>query len=243
MKSEPIFVGTSGWTYDDWAGRFYPDNVKGPERLSYYAGRFNTVEVNASFYRLPTEVMIKAWNRRLGEEFHLVIKGSRLITHLNRMEGCEESLRVFMERVLKLKRLKVILWQLPPLLHKDIDRLERFLSLLSGDVRHAVEFRHRSWWDDETADALSRHKTAFVAISHSSLPNAIYPTTDILYVRFHGTGRQTYRYNYSDEELQNWVSNLKPHLNGRTLYAFFNNDYEANAPKNAATLRKLLADV
>ena len=240
MGRKRIYVGTSGWTYDDWTGAFYPEEVKGAERLSFYANQFDTVEVNATFYRNPAPTAIKAWNRRLGPEFHLVVKGSRAVTHLKKIAGCEEPLKAFLDRALQLQRLRVILWQLPPSLHKDVARLERFLSMLPHKVRHAVEFRHESWWDDEVAAALERHDAAFVAISHPQLPNAVYPTTDFLYVRFHGLGKELYRYDYSPKELDGWVARLKPHLRGRTLYAFFNNDYNANAPRNAVAFRELL---
>jgi uncharacterized protein YecE (DUF72 family) len=240
-KSETsIFVGTSGWTYDDWAERFYPKNVKGPERLSFYAAHFDTVEVNATFYRLPTQTMIAAWNRRLGDEFHLVVKGSRVVTHLKKLGDCLDPLRTFLDRALQLDRLKVILWQLPPSLHKDIGRLETFLALLPHDVRHAVEVRHKSWWDEETAEALSRHAAAFVAISHPTLPATVFPTTDFLYVRFHGQDRNLYHYDYTDEELSQWVELLRPHLAGRTLYAFFNNDFDAHAVRNSMSFREML---
>lgn len=241
MKGTRIFVGTSGWTYDDWSGRFYPKDIKGADRLSFYADQFNTVEVNATFYRLPTEPMLSSWNRKLREGFHLVVKGPRTVTHLKKLQDCHEPLQKFLERVLQLTRLKVILWQLPPSLHKDLDRLESFLSVLPKKVRHAVEFRHQSWWDDEVAKTLSDRRIAFVAVSHPKLPETIHPTTDFLYVRFHGQERDLYRYDYTDEELSRWVSILKPHLAGRTLYAFFNNDYNANAPRNALTLRELLS--
>jgi uncharacterized protein YecE (DUF72 family) len=240
MKRRRVVVGTSGWTYDDWYGAFYPEDIKRSERLSFYAERFDTVEVNATFYRLPTEPMIKAWNARLGKNFHLVLKGSRVVTHLKKISNCEEALEKFFERAFKLTRLEVILWQLPPSLHKDVERLETFLSLLPKRVRHAVEFRHESWWDDDVVKTLSRRNAAFVAVSHPSLPETILPTTDFLYVRFHGQDREAYRYNYTDKELSHWVSILKPHLSGRTLYAFFNNDYNANAPRNAVTLKELL---
>jgi uncharacterized protein YecE (DUF72 family) len=169
-----------------------------------------------------------------------VVKGSRLITHLKKLADCQEPLETFLERVAQLRRLKVILWQLPPSLHKDVERLDRFLSQLPAEVRHAVEFRHESWWDEEVAALLKHHKAAFVAISHPRLPDAIHATTDFLYLRFHGLGRQLYRYDYCDEELAAWTARLQPLLRGRTLYAFFNNDYDANAPRNAATFRKLL---
>ena len=233
-------VGTSGWTYDDWAGTFYPPEVKAADRLSYYAERFNTVEINATFYRLPTETMIGAWNRRLPEGFHLVVKGWRAITHLRKLAECSQPLDEFFGRVGQLARLQVVLWQLPPSLHKDTRRLEEFLALLPQQWRYAVEFRHASWWDAETAQVLREHRAALAAISHPRLPEDVLPTTDFLYVRFHGLGRQLYRYDYSDAELQQWVDRLMPHLPGRTLYAFFNNDFQANAPRNAERFRQLL---
>ncbi|MCA1961599.1 MAG: DUF72 domain-containing protein [Desulfomonile sp.] len=239
MTETRVFVGTSGWVYADWDERFYPKEVKGADRLSYYARHFNTVEVNATFYRTPTQAMIDSWNRRLGSGFHLVVKGPRLVTHLKRLEQCDEPQKVFFDRVMLLTRLKAILWQLPPSLHKDAGRLKRFLSTLPGQVKHAVEFRHASWWDDETATILAAHGAAFVAVSHPRLPNALYPTADFLYVRFHGTGRGLYRYDYSDEELSQWVEVLRPHLPGRVIYAFFNNDYAANAVRNAQTFKAM----
>lgn len=238
-----IHVGTSGWTYDDWTGPFYPESIKGAERLSFYAERFDTVEVNATFYRLPFRGMITGWNRRLPPEFHLVLKGSRTVSHLKKLRDCESALTAFLERVAELLTLKVILWQLPPSLHKDPQRLDQFLSALPHKVRHAVEFRHDSWWDDDTADVLSRNRAAFVAISHPRLPNAVVPTTDFLYVRFHGLGRRLYDYDYSRKELLQWVEKLKPHLSRRELYAFFNNDVGATAPRNAEAFRALLEEV
>jgi len=242
MKKQQICVGTSGWTYDDWTGPFYPENVKGAERLAFYAEKFDTVEVNATFYRMPTQNVIDAWNRRLKSGFHLVVKGSRVVTHLKKLADCQEPLAAFLDRVLDLRRLRVILWQLPPSLHKDVERLDGFLSVLPGAVRHAVEFRHASWWDEEVTALLERHKAAFVAVSHPQLPDAIHATTDFLYLRFHGQGKQLYRYDYSDRELDAWVERLKPHLSGRTLYAFFNNDFNANAPRNAASFRELVCE-
>jgi uncharacterized protein YecE (DUF72 family) len=166
MKNKQIYIGTSGWTYDDWSGRFYPPEVKGAERLVFYARQFDTVEVNATFYRVPYQTMINAWNRKLDPSFHLVVKGSRTITHLKKLKDCQEPLRAFLDRVLQLRTLKVILWQLPPSLHKNIDRLDNFLSQLPQTVRHAVEFRHQSWWDEEVAGILSKHRAAFVTVSH-----------------------------------------------------------------------------
>ncbi len=235
-----VHVGTSGWTYDDWTGPFYPEDVRGAERLTFYAERFDTVEVNATFYRLPFQGMITGWNRRLGPRFHLVLKGPRLVTHLKKLDECDEPLARFFDRVLALKTLRVILWQLPPSLHQDLERLDRFLDLLPGSVRHAVEFRHRSWWNDETVELLVRHRAAFVAVSHPRLPDDIIATTDFLYLRFHGLGKELYRYDYSRKELRDWAARVRPYRRGRELYAFFNNDYDAHAPANAQTFGTLL---
>lgn len=239
MSKKRIYIGTSGWTYDDWAGKFYPDGVKGVDRLAYYAGIFNTVEVNATFYRIPFQGMIDSWNKRLPRGFHLVVKGSRRVTHLKKLKDCDEPLEAFLSRVLQLKTLKVILWQLPPSLGKDIERLDNFLSRLPESVRHAVEFRHESWWDGDTVELLSAHKAAFVAVSHPKLPDVVEATTDFLYVRFHGLGGDLYRYDYSRKELSEWAARLKPLMRGRALYAFFNNDYNAYAPRNAETFCRL----
>jgi uncharacterized protein YecE (DUF72 family) len=236
-------VGTSGWTYDDWTGRFYPAEIKGPERLSFYAQQFDTVEVNATFYRLPFKGMISGWNRRLPDSFHLVVKGSRLVSHIKRLKDCEEPLTRFFNRVLELRTLKAVLWQLPPSLHRDLELLRRFLVELPDTIRHAIEFRHRSWWTDETAQLLASHNATFVAISHPRLPSDVVPTTDLLYLRFHGLGPRLYDYDYSRDELQEWAVKVRPHLPGRKLYAFFNNDYRARAPSDAMLFRQLLQAV
>lgn len=236
-----IHVGTSGWAYHDWSDSFYPEAVADAERLTYYASRFDSVEINATFYRLPFEGMIRGWNRRLPDRFHLVVKGHRRITHLRKLSNCEEPRTAFFDRVLRLRTLRVVLWQLPPSLHKDVERLDAFLERLPGNVRHAVEFRHPSWWDAQVEEVLSRRGAAFVALSHPELPEAILPTTDFLYVRFHGIGEQLYDWDYSRGELERWARRLEPHLEGRMLYAFFNNDWNANAPRNAATFREILA--
>ena len=114
-------------------------------------------------------------------------------------------------------------------------------SALPGDVRHAVEFRHESWWDAQTAEVLARHRVALVAVSHPRLPDDILPTTDFLYLRFHGLGKRLYQYDYGESELAVWAERLRPLLAERELFAFFNNDYEAKAPANARLLRELLA--
>lgn len=234
-------VGTSGWTYEDWVGRFYPEDLPATARLEFYARHFPTVELNASFYRLPSPAAISSWNRRLPPHFHMVVKGWRRVTHLKKLVSCADDLAFFMERVGPLSCLRVVLWQLPPSLHRDTGRLEAFLGLLPQGPRHAVEFRHRSWWSEGVADLLSGHGVAWVAVSHPSLPDEIVPTTDFLYLRFHGLGPRLYVWDYSTEELARWADRLRPLLTQRYAYAFFNNDFQAFAVRNALQFARILS--
>lgn len=242
-----LWIGTSGWTYDDWDGVFYPAGVKGTAKLDYYVTQFNAVELNATFYRYPTPNMIHSWNRRMPEGFHLAIKASRRITHLKRLQDCATELTEFFARIRDLRPLRIILWQLPPSLKCDLVSLAGFLELLSQSampgIRHAFEFRNKSWWDDGVVPLLQQYRAAFVAISHPVLPSKIVPTTDFLYIRFHGLGRQLYRYDYSDEELWEWVKQVEEVCRDQPIedvYAFFNNDFEGHAVKNARTFRSLM---
>lgn len=243
-RATSIHVGTAGWTYGDWNGVFYPAGVRGGDRLSHYAERFGAVEVNATFYRHPSRTMIDAWNRRLPPEFQLVVKGHRKITHERRLAEAGEASTAFLESVAPLATLRVVLWQLPPFLRRDVVRLEAFLASLAeaspGGPRHAVEFRHPSWWHDSTAAVLERHRAAFVTLSHPQLPGEVMMTTDFLYVRFHGQGPKLYDYAYSRKELAEWAERLRVHATRRSLYAFFNNTYHGHAPRDAATFRELV---
>ncbi len=235
-----LHVGTSGWTYADWEGVFYPEGLKGTARLEYYAKIFDTVEVNATFYRVPTANVIASWNRRLSQNFHMVLKGTRLVTHKHRLKDVQQPLGWFWERVKELKTLKVILWQLPPSLRKDLGLVESFLDLLPRDVAHALEFRHKSWWEEDVVELLRAYGVSFVAVSHPKLPSELVVSSKVVYVRFHGLGPKLYRYDYSEEELAQWATKLAPLVSSHEVYAFFNNDYEANAPRNALTLRGLV---
>ena len=237
-----IHVGTSGWTYGDWQGRFYPEDIKGTSRLDYYMRYFGAVELNASFYRLPSRTAVASWNRRIPPGFHMAVKGSRRITHVRKLLDCEEDARLFLDRMVHLTSMRVILWQLPPSLGKNLGRLRHFLSVLPTSVRHGVEFRHTSWWSPDVADLLTQYRAAWVVPSHPEFPPDVVPTSDFLYVRFHGLGCDPCRWDYSVDELSAWVERLRPHLAGRELYAFFNNDFAANAVKNAGQFRELLRD-
>ncbi|MDX1621905.1 MAG: DUF72 domain-containing protein [Nitriliruptorales bacterium] len=243
-----IRVGTSGWQYDDWDGTFYPDEVAKKRWYEHYATVFPTVEINYSFYRLPRGSTVEGWNRKAPDRFRYAIKGSRYITHnLKLGEGTDEAIGNVVGRLEPLKSfLGVWLWQLPPNLHRDVERLDRFLGLLPGRHRHAVEFRHGSWFEDDVFEVLSRHGAACVWISDRQMPDAYPVTADFVYVRFHGLSEQEgerYRYDYSDEELRPWADRLlEQQAAGRDGWVYFNNDYQARAPQNALTLIEMLGD-
>jgi uncharacterized protein YecE (DUF72 family) len=241
-----VRVGTSGWSYDDWDGRFYPDDVPRTRWFEHYARHFPTVEINHSFYRLPRGSTVENWNRQAPDRFRYAVKGSRYITHNLKLGGdVEDAISNVTERMAPLKTyLGVWLWQLPPNLHKDVARLDRFLSLLPGRHEHAVEFRHTSWWDEEVVATLRRHDTAFVWLSDSEMPKERPVTASTIYVRFHGLGEDRYRYDYADDELEAWADRLRDAAqDGHDIWAFFNNDHQAKAPANAARLIELLGDV
>ena len=138
--------------------------------------------------------MLDAWNRRLPDDYPLIVKGPRSITHVAKLQDCQALVEDFWGRVSQLRTLRVVLWQLPPLLTGDAALLDRFLGDLSPQVRHAFEFRHVSWWTPEVCEVLARHRAAMVAASHPNLPVALLPTTDFLYLRFHGLGKELYHY-------------------------------------------------
>lgn len=242
-----LWIGTSGWTYDDWNGVFYLPEVKGADRLSFYATQFNAVELNATFYRYPTEAMVAAWNRRLPDGFHLAVKASRRITHFKRLHDCEAEVAEFFRRIRVLKALRVILWQLPSSFQVDLECLDNFLTLLERcalpNVQHAFEFRHADWWSSAADELLRKRNAAFVTVSHPRLPSTIKVTADFLYVRFHGLGTQLYRYDYSEEELAEWAERIRAVCENdgiKDIYVFFNNDFRAHAIHNARLLRQML---
>jgi uncharacterized protein YecE (DUF72 family) len=160
-----IQVGTSGWSYKEWKGSFYPEKISAEEMLPYYSSRFSTVEVNNSFYRIPAERVLLSWAGQVPEGFRFVMKASRRITHNNRLRDDDGSLGYFLQAVNPLgARLGPTLFQLPPTFKKDASRLEEFLSRLPRHWPVAFEFRHESWFDDEIYQLLSRRDAPLVAV-------------------------------------------------------------------------------
>lgn len=234
---ERLFVGTSGWVYKGWAGSFYPEGLPAREHLAFYASNFKTVEINASFYRLPSEAMARGWRERAPEGFIYAVKGSRFITHMKKLNVDRKSIDIFFERAALLKEhLGPILWQLPPNLHYDPQRLDKFLAMLPKKYRYAVEFRHPSWIVDETFDVLRKHDAGHVHLSSKAMPTDLTITADFVYIRFHGLEGGA-AHDYTRQELKSWAEHCRSALrSGHEVYAYFNNDWNTRAPWNAKTL-------
>lgn len=240
---EGVFVGTSGWIYKGWAGTFYPPDLRKAAELEYYATRFNTVEINATFYRLPLETMVKGWRERSPDTFVFAVKGSRFITQMKKLNVERESIRVFFDRA-KLLREKCgpILWQLPPNFGFNAERLDRFLKQVPKGFHHAVEFRHLSWYEHaETFEILRRHRAAHVSVSSMRMPMNLSVTGDFIYLRFHGREHGA-AHNYTRNELRTWADHSRRCIdNGIQVFAYFNNDWNTRAPANAEMFRDMIA--
>ncbi|WP_370327388.1 DUF72 domain-containing protein [Euzebya sp.] len=237
-------IGTSGWHYDDWRGVVYPDDLAKSRWFGHYATLFDTVEINASFYRLPTERMVDGWREQAPEGFCYAAKGSRFTTHNLKIGGdrLEGSVELVTGRLRGLgATLGVILWQLPPNLHHDPARLARFAGTLPGWTRHAVEFRHPSWTADDVDEVLAAHGIARVWTSAADVPQPARATTAWGYLRFHGLGEDPYRWDYADDELRPWAERVAAIVaGGEDAFVYFNNDYDGHAVRNAQRFAELV---
>ncbi len=237
-----IRIGTSGWSYKHWVGRFYPSGMKPVEFLEYYVKHFDCTELNASFYRLPKPAVVEGWLTRTPEHFRICPKLSRLITHQKKLIQVEEALATFFRvfAVLK-KKMGPILIQLPPSMPFDSAQTKDFFRLLHehyAEYRFALEVRHDSWFAPQALNALRAYGIAFV-IAHSGgrFPYLETVTGDFVYLRFHGPGR-LYASDYPETFLDAWAQKMVQWAHqGLEVWAFFNNDVEGYAVKNARTLQ------
>ncbi len=236
-----VRVGTSGWSYQHWAGRFYPSGLHSSEWLRYYSERFDTVEINNTFYRLPSEKMVLGWRDHTPADFRFAVKGSRFVTHFRKLRDAEQSAAALLRKARLLdEKLGVVLWQLPPDLDLDAELLETFLSVMPKGVRQAVEFRNESWLADESYEVLRRHDTAIVHVSSDRMPMDLTTTAEFVYIRFHGLAG--YHGAYVARALEPWADFVAEQASaGRDVYAYFNNDWEARAPADADRLRAMVA--
>jgi uncharacterized protein YecE (DUF72 family) len=240
---KPVRIGCSGWNYKSWAGgEFYPKGV-GPSRwLGHYARVFDTVEVNSTFYRLASRNAVENWIRQTPENFVFTLKASRYLTHIKRLTALDLGIQRYYERIEPLvgtPKLGPILWQLPENFHCDEDRLKEALERLPAG-RHCFEFRHPSWFTEEVYALLRKHDAALVIGDHPNRPFQTYEmTARWTLIRFHH-GHRGRRGNYSDSELEEWAKRIEGFRREVEVFAYFNNDWEVFAPRNARWLKRRL---
>jgi uncharacterized protein YecE (DUF72 family) len=241
----PVRVGCSGWNYAHWREHVYPKGLPQRRWLEHYATLFDTVEVNNTFYRLPQREAVAAWVEETPAGFVFAVKASRYLTHVKRLQDLEAGIARFSERIeplLKSPKMGPVLWQLPPTFHRDDERLAGALVRLPPG-RHCFEFRHESWFVPETYDVLGRHGAALVIGDHPKRPWQPYElTADWTFIRFHH-GHRGRNGNYSERELDEWAGRIENWRRSAAVYAYFNNDWNAYAVRNALSLRTMIERV
>jgi len=240
-----VRIGCSGWMYDDWRGRFYPEGAPKRRWLEIYASRFDTVEVNNTFYRLARESAVRGWVDQTPERFLFSVKASRYLTHIKRLRGIEEGIKRFydpLSPMIGAGRLGPVLWQLPENFHRDDERLQGWLSVLP-DGMHTIEFRHQSWFAAEVMELLREHGVALTIGHHPKRPFQTYEATaSWRFVRLH-YGSRGRGGNYSASEIEEWARRIAQWRRRERVFAYFNNDWNGYAPANALLLmRKLGAE-
>lgn len=241
----PVRVGCSGWNYAHWREHVYPKGAPARRWLAYYAELFDTVEVNTTFYRLPRRESVAAWVAETPPEFLFAVKASRYLTHMKRLTDLGRGVERFYERIDPLVRspkLGPVLWQLPENFHRNDERLVSALASLPPG-RHCFEFRHPSWFGEEVYALLREHGAALVIGDHPERPFQTHQlTADWTFIRFH-YGSRGRGGNYSERELDEWAARIQGWRESAHVYAYFNNDWNAYALRNALLLRRIIERV
>lgn len=240
---KPVRIGCSGWNYAHWRESVYPKGVPGSRWLEHYATLFDTVEVNATFYRLPKSETVAGWVETVPDDFVFAIKASRYLTHIKRLREVADGIARFAERIeplLETPKMGPVLWQLPESFQRDDERLAIALDALP-EWRHCFEFRHPSWFSDDVDALLREHGAALVIGDHPKRPFQTHElTADWTYVRLHH-GSRGRRGNYSTAELEVWKRRIASWRSRAEVFVYCNNDWEAFAARNATWLRDRLA--
>jgi uncharacterized protein YecE (DUF72 family) len=228
-----LYVGTSGYSYKEWKGKFYPEKIPAKDMLSYYAARLRAVELNNTFYRLPQKSVVESWKAQVPENFRFSVKAPQRITHFKRLKDVANETSFMLETVSALQdQLGVVLFQLPPNMKKDIERLETFLKDLPADTPAAFEFRHPTWFDDDVLALLRSQNRALVVADTDDMPAYhIDKTADWGYMRLR-------RVQYSEAELVDWVKRMRAQ-NWKHAFVFFKHEDEGTGPKLAAQFVEL----
>jgi uncharacterized protein YecE (DUF72 family) len=236
-----IRIGASGWHYKHWVGRVYPARWPASKMLAWYQEHFDTVEINNSFYRLPTESALEQWRSSTPANFCFSVKGSRYLTHMKKLKDPDAGLEKFFSRVDLLKnKLGPILFQLPPNFDVNMQRLEEFLDALPRHHRYSFEFRNETWNNAEVFRLLRKRNVAYCAFHLAGYQSPVEITADITYVRLHGPGGK-YQGSYDDKALGSWARRIKEWRRElKAIYVYFDNDDSGYAAQNALRLRELV---
>ena len=228
-----LYVGTSGFSYKEWKGSFYPDKIPAKDMLSYYASHFHAVELNNTFYRLPQKSMIETWKAQVPDNFRFTMKASQLITHFKRLKDAGRETKLMLERIAAFEdRLGVVLFRLPPDMKKDIKRLETLLKHLPAGIRAAFQLEDPTWFDDDVFALLRSHSRAFCVVDTDEMPAShIVKTSDWGYMRLR-------RVKYSKSELKKWIGRMRAQ-EWTDTYVFFKHEDEGTGPKLAAQFLEL----
>ena len=239
-----VYVGTSGWQYRDWRGAFYPPEVPQREWLEWYCRHFRTVELNNSFYNLPEASVFARWRERTPDGFVMAVKMSRFVTHIKKLNEPAEPIHRFLERATQLgPRFGPVLVQLPPRFQAVPERLDETLSIFPRQIRVAVEFRDPSWFSDEVRAILEKHRAAFVLADSPRRKQPDWRTADWGFLRFH-EGLATPRPCYHEATLRTWAEKLATLFQpADDVYAYFNNDHQACAVRDAGDFARLCREV
>jgi uncharacterized protein YecE (DUF72 family) len=240
-KEAAIHIGTSGWFYEHWNEAFYPEGLPQHERLNYYSEFFSIVEINTTFYHIPKEETVKNWAKQTPSPFVFAIKANQFITHRKRLLDFEETTPIFFKRINLLKKKKgPILFQLPPSFKKNLERLKEFIMKLPHDALYTFEFRHPTWYDDETYTLLKQNDISLTITDLNGTLSPTEVTAPFVYIRLHGP-KKAYKGSYSVQQLKSWREQLLVWADaGISSYCFFDNDEKAYAIKDALRLKKIL---
>lgn len=240
MKAK-IYIGTSGWQYKHWRSTFYPEQVKSKDHLFYYQNYFETVEINSSFYRLPTKETFIKWREAVPQKFVYAVKANRFITHMKKLADPVDSLDLMLANITGLEdKLGPLLFQLPPGWKINSERFENFLSSLPKGLRCVFEFRNETWYDPQIYGLLEKYGCAFCIYELAGHLSPLKITADFVYIRLHGPGNK-YQGSYDEPALQKWAQLCREWLDkGKDVYLYFDNDEMGYAAFNAKRLKEIL---
>lgn len=228
-----VWIGTSGFSYPEWKGSFYPEDLPAKKMLGYYSERFNTVEINNTFYRMPSPDVVESWTRGVPEQFRFVLKAPQRITHRERLKESGDSLAAFVRAAEKLGPRKApFLFQLPPFFKADVARLSEFLAIVPAGERAAFEFRHDSWFTEETYTALRTRGAALCISDTEKLRTPFVATTAWGYLRLRDA-------EYGEDELRRWADQLRAQT-WEEAFVFFKHEEAGKGPQLARKLRDIL---